>query len=147
MVIPVSLVVVGTVSDFLKENFSDILFEILKALGAQGDSWFDILANLLESAVGKLLAAYSDKLSEEEARALVGFVRNVVKLAKNPKEAAGELFIYVKNEIGSFLKTLAVSSLAKIREKIKSAAEETNKKLVRLSEDPLFEYFLTGGGW
>ncbi|BHF73392.1 hypothetical protein SprV_0401647300 [Sparganum proliferum] len=63
MVIPVSLVVV--------ENFSDILFEILKALGAQGDSWFDILANLLESAVGKLLAAYSDKLSEEEARALV----------------------------------------------------------------------------
>ncbi|KAL7060317.1 hypothetical protein AAHC03_09993 [Spirometra sp. Aus1] len=141
----------GTVSGFLKENFSDILLEILKALGVKGDSWLDILANLLESAVAKLLAAYSDKLSEEEAGALVavfsGFVRNVVKLAKNPKEAASELFIYVKNEIGSFLKTLGIAGLARIHEKIKLAAQEANKKMVRFSRDWFIAYILRKGRW
>ncbi|KAL7060322.1 hypothetical protein AAHC03_09994 [Spirometra sp. Aus1] len=52
----------GTVSGFLKENFSDILLEILKALGVQGDSWLDILANLLESAVAKLCKSFWDKI-------------------------------------------------------------------------------------
>ncbi|KAL7061040.1 hypothetical protein AAHC03_09988 [Spirometra sp. Aus1] len=93
---------------FFKEQWDEIVAEILLFFGARGSDLFSVLANLLDDALYKLLTAFATKLERSEVEAISSAVGGagitIVKIIQDTKNLPRSLFDYFRNEVANLVK-------------------------------------------